>query len=61
MNEHYKHAERIIKEVIDDLKRFLPEDSGENISYYFSHALDEAIMNLINAKEQMARAEMIKE
>lgn len=59
MNEHYKLAESLIKETISDFNRFLPQD-GEDISYYYSVALNDSIMRLIRAKDEMVRGEMVE-
>lgn len=59
MNEYYQSAERIIKEVIKSLERLLPQD-GEDISYYHSTAIDDDIIRLVNAKDKMARGEMVE-
>jgi hypothetical protein len=53
MNENFQKAEKIVKEVIEELKRLLPRD-GEDISFYNHCVLDESISDLIEAKAEMA-------
>ena len=55
MHHYHRLAEQMVKEVIEDLKKFLPHDE-EDISCYNPSAVSTSINNLIIVKVLLACA-----
>ena len=55
MHNYHRQAEDLVREVLEDLQKFLPHD-GEDISYYNPSAVNASISNLISVKVLLACA-----
>ena len=60
MHKLHEHAETLLRRVIGDLQRLLPQD-GEDISCYHHTAIDDPLHTLIEVRTLMARADDAKE
>ncbi len=56
MNKYHQQAEQLVRRVIKDLQRLLPCD-GEDISCYNPCAVDTSIMDLVDVRTLIGRAQ----
>ncbi len=56
MTKYHQQAEQLVQKVIEDLQRLLPHD-GEDISYYNLCAVDTSILDLVEVRTLLGRAD----
>jgi len=56
MSKHHQQAEQLVRKVIEDLQRLLPQD-GEDISCYNPCVVDVSILDLVKVRTLMGRAD----